>query len=103
MCGLFSPQLYDAFGLHEYAGFDAKLQDFSARSCERYPEACQIVIGSLCGRNPRGNIANEILPSMMHHLPAGTSVHNMKHWGQVYTWVQLDMYFMCIFQQLGKL
>lgn len=77
------PQLYDAVGMHEYAGYNAESQEFSAEGCTRYPGACLAVIGSLCGRNPRGNIAHTILPGMMRHLPAGTSVHNMKHWGQV--------------------
>ncbi|MEW5309804.1 MAG: hypothetical protein WDW38_001662 [Sanguina aurantia] len=75
-------KLYDAVGMHEYAGYNAESQEFSAEGCTRYPGACLAVIGSLCGRNPRGNIAHGVLPAMMRHLPAGTSVHNMKHWGQ---------------------
>jgi hypothetical protein len=51
--------------------------------CKRAPGACLKFFTAMCGGNPKGNIDLELVPKVVEHLPAGTSVLNMAHWAQV--------------------
>lgn len=47
------------------------------------PQLCLHFLTAFCGRNPTGNVDPELIPRIFQHLPAGSSVFNMNHWGQV--------------------
>lgn len=78
-------QLLKRLRVLEYGGYTPQRGDTSARFCALAPGACVRYLFMLCGSNPFENVQRSLLPLFMQYYPAGTSSHNMRHWGQVRT------------------
>jgi hypothetical protein len=72
-----------AAGWGEWGAYSPRFSARSMRGCRLLPGLCERYLTSLCGANPRGNLAPEIIELVMGHLPVGTSVMNMALWSQV--------------------
>ncbi|KAL6752231.1 Alpha/Beta hydrolase protein [Haematococcus lacustris] len=82
MANLGTAELLTRYGLTEFGAHNAEYAQYTARFCSSFPWLCIKWLQLLCGANPDGNIQRELLPTIMHYLPAGTSIQNMAHWGQ---------------------
>eukprot|EP00882_Tetradesmus_deserticola_P020590 GHRQ01022248.1.p1 GENE.GHRQ01022248.1~~GHRQ01022248.1.p1 ORF type:complete len:308 (+),score=88.92 GHRQ01022248.1:1030-1953(+) len=77
---------FDRFALSqgwgEWGSFQQKNSDAIVPVCRRYPSFCLGYLTAFCGSNPRGNVADGMVPLVVRHLPAGTNVKVMSQWAQ---------------------
>ena len=78
-------EAYYLLGKQEFLPSSPLLRLIGDAACRAYPPACEDIFFLLCGYDHGlgGNLNATRLPVFTYNTPAGTSVKNMVHWGQL--------------------
>lgn len=75
-------ELLDAFGMHEFMPGETFISsDVGRIFCGLEPNICGDLIGSMVSADPKLDNYDRY-DVLSGHAPAGTSVHNLRHWQQ---------------------